>query len=152
MTDSRRDFEEVHASPLWAALIAAPAIVAVVVAASTSVVALRIIMAITAVITFGAVALAWSGFRYVFTNSGLEIRTLGFTLRSIPAGEIREYRVDKWDVAGGYGIRGLGANRAYVWGNRGVRIMTGEGQVFLGSSNPERMVHELDQMKRVAHS
>jgi hypothetical protein len=139
--------EEIHASPLWAAVIAVPAIVAAVVAVSTAVLALRLIMGITALITFGAVALAWSGFHYVFSKHGLEIRTLGFTLRSIPAGEIREYRVDHWNVAGGYGIRGLGADRAYVWGNRGVRIVTRGGQIFLGSSNPERMIHELDQMK-----
>ncbi len=144
--------EEIHASPLCAAVIALPAIVTVVVAVTTSVLALRLIMGVTALITFGAVALAWSGFHYVFTSSELEIRTLGFTLRSISAGQIREYRVDKWNVAGGYGIRGLGANRAYVWGNRGVRIVTGEGQVFLGSSNPERMIQELDQLKQTTHS
>ncbi len=45
---------------------------------------------------------------------------------------------------GGYGIRGIGDRRAYVWGNRGVRIKTSEGEVFLGHSEPEKIVRDLD--------
>ena len=89
-------------------VLAVPGIVMVAVAVSSSVLALRISLSLAAVVMFGAVALAWSGFRYVFTNLGLEIRTLGFTLLSIRSDEIRDYRIDKWNVAGGYGIRGLG--------------------------------------------
>lgn len=144
--------EEVHASPLWAVILAVPGIVMVAVAASSPVMALRIVMTLAAVVMFGAVALAWSGFRYVFTSSGLEIRTLGFILRSIRTDEIRDYRIDKWSVVGGYGIRGLGANRAYVWGNRGVRIATSGGQVFLGSSDPPKIIRDLDQITNQKHS
>ena len=32
----------------------------------------------------------------------------------------------------GYGIRGIGERRAYVWCNSGVRIMLSDGEVFLG--------------------
>jgi hypothetical protein len=144
--------EEVHASPLWAIVLAVPGIVMVAVAASSSAWSLRMVMSLAAVIMFGAVVLAWSGFRYVFTNSGLEIRTLGFTLRSIRTDEIRDYRIDKWNVAGGYGIRGLGADRAYVWGSRGVRITTAGGQVFLGSSDPQKIIRDLDQITNQKHS
>ena len=37
---------------------------------------------------------------------------------------------------GGYGIRGIGERRAYVWGNTGVRIMLSDGEVFLGHHEP----------------
>ena len=83
---------------------------------------------------------------------GLEICTLGFTLRSIRSDEILDYRIDKWNVAGGYGIRGLGADRAYVWGSRGVRIVTSSGQVFLGSSDPQKIIRDLDQITNQTHS
>jgi len=35
---------------------------------------------------------------------------------------------------------------AYVWGKRGVRIKTSEGEVFLGHSQPEKLVRDLDLM------
>ena len=144
--------EEVHASPLWAIVLAVPGIAMLAVVGSSSVLALRITMSIAAVVMFGAVALAWSGFHYVFTSSGLEIRTLGFTLRSIRSDEICGYRIDKWNLAGGYGIRGLGADRAYVWGSHGVRIATSGGQVFLGSSDPQKIIRDLDQITSHKHS
>ena len=43
------------------------------------------------------------------------------------------------------------SNRAYVWGNKGVRVKTTEGDVFLGHSQPERIVHDLDAMKQLVH-
>jgi hypothetical protein len=57
--------------------------------------------------------------------------------------------VDSWNVLGGYGIRGLGDRKAYVFGNRGVRITTSDGEVFLGHSEPERIIRDLDAMKGV---
>ena len=52
----------------------------------------------------------------------------------------------------GYGIRGLGSTRAYVWGNDVVHITTLEGEVFLGTNDPARLVRDLDMMKQYAHS
>jgi Domain of unknown function (DUF1648) len=80
----------------------------------------------------------------LFTSSGVEISTLGFRLRSIPRDEIKQYEVESWNSLRGYGIRGIGNRRAYVWCNRGVRIKTTEGEVFLGHNEPERIVHDLD--------
>ena len=37
--------------------------------------------------------------------------------------------------------------RAYTWGNHVVRIQTSGGEVFLGHNNPERIVHDLDELK-----
>jgi hypothetical protein len=81
----------------------------------------------------------------------VEIRTLGFRLRSIPRADIKGYSVESWNPLRGYGIRGIGNRRAYVWCNQGVRIQTTNGEVFLGHSEPERIVRDLDTMKQFAH-
>ena len=113
-------------------------------AGTVPILGIRLTLIVSAVILIGASAMAWSGFRYSFSPTGLEIYTLGFRVRSIPAAEIRSYAPDRWNVIGGYGIRGIGDRRAYVWGNRGVRIKTAEGEVFLGHSEPEKIVRDLD--------
>ena len=96
-------------------------------------------------------AMMASGFHYLFRSTGLEIRAFGFRLRSIPLAQIHEYTVQNWSPLRGYGIRGIGNSRAYVWGNRVVRIRTSDGEIFLGHSDPERIVHDLDAMKQFSH-
>jgi hypothetical protein len=136
--------EETHASPAFALVLGLPAAAFVFVMSIVPVPSLRVALGVASVVMLAAAAMAWSGFHYLFTPAGVEIRTLGFRLRSIPASEIRSYAVGSWNVLGGYGIRGVGNRRAYVWGNRGVRITTSEGEVFLGHSEPERIVSDLD--------
>jgi hypothetical protein len=143
--------EEVHASRMWGLVIAAPVAIVLAVTAVVPNIGVRLALGAVGLTTLGAAAMAWSGFQYVFTNSGLEIRTLGFRLRSIPKEDIRDYATDSWSVAGGYGIRGIGDRRAYVWGNKGVRIRTNHGEVFLGHNDPDRIVHDLDLIKQFAH-
>jgi len=46
----------------------------------------------------------------------------------------------------------VGNTRAYVSGNDVVHISTLEGEVFLGTNDPARLVHDLDRMKQYAHS
>jgi len=104
-------------------------------------------LGLVAVALLGAAALAWTGFHYVFTRSGVEVRSLGFRLRSIPAEQIKEYGAQRWNAIGGYGIRGVGSTRAYVWGNKVVHIRTTSGEVYLGHSDPERIVRDLDLVK-----
>jgi hypothetical protein len=87
-----------------------------------------------------------SGFQYRFLLDGVEIRTLGIRLRSIPKQSILSYSIEPWALARGYGIRGIGSTRAYVWGNKVVHIKTTNGEVFLGHSDPERIIRDLDQM------
>jgi len=96
-------------------------------------------------------AMTGIGFQYMFRRTGLEIRAFGFRLRSIPLEQIRDYAVQSWSPLKGYGIRGIGNSRAYVWGNHVVRIRTNDGEIFLGHSNPERIVHDLDAMKQFSH-
>jgi hypothetical protein len=143
--------EEIHASPMWGLILGVPAAIELVVTIISRNVGLRVGMGMGAAVLFLAAILAWSGFHYIFSNAGLEIRTFGFRLQSIPVDQIREYAADRWSVLGGYGIRGLGDCRAYVWGNDGVRIKTGTGQVFLGHRDPQRLIHDLDAVKQFAH-
>ena len=105
-------------------------------------------MTLPAVLLLGVTALAWSGFRYRFTTHGVEISTLGFRLRSIPLQNIKAYAVAPWSALGGYGIRGIGERRAYVWGNTGVRIMLADGEVFLGYAEPEKIMNDLNTIRQ----
>jgi hypothetical protein len=144
--------EEVHASRMWSLLFVALLFVELAIATVIPVPLVRFALALLCLLFVLIAAQAWTGFRYEFRTSGVEIRTLGFRLRSIPRDHIKEYKVEKWNPLGGYGIRGIGENRAYVWGNKGVRIKTTNGEVFLGHSEPERIVHDLDVIKQFARS
>ena len=98
----------------------------------------------------GVGAMAWTGFQYRFLRDAVEIRMLGFRLRSIPKQSIVSYSIEPWALMRGYGIRGIGSTRAYVWGNKVVHIKTTNGNVFLGHSDPERIVRDLDMVTGVS--
>jgi hypothetical protein len=138
--------EETH-SGRFVALLILPAIIGPAIAAFlVPVAALRLSMALIGLIGFGAIAAAWSGFHYRFLRHGVEIRALGFRLRSVPRQQIQSYQPESWNVLRGYGIRGVGNSRAYVWGNKVVHIKTLNGDVFLGHKDPERIVRDLDRV------
>ena len=143
--------DEVHASRLWAVVMALPIVLMAALAMSAPNLVVRLVLVVPIVLLLMAVIMAWSGFHYIFSNSGLEIRTLGFRLRTIPTAQIRDYAVDSWGPSGGYGIRGVGNKRAYVWGKKGVRIHLWDGEVFLGHRDPERLVKNLDAVMSFAH-
>ena len=109
---------------------------------------LRLVMALPALLLLGVTALAWSGFHYRFTSQGVEISTLGFRLRSIPLQNIKGYAIAPWSPMGGYGVRGIGEKRAYVWGNTGVRIMLTDGEVLLGHAEPEKIMNDLNAIRQ----
>jgi len=136
--------EERHASRPFALIFILPAAAMIVSAVIVPIPAVKLALTAGILVLAGCAALAWDGFHYLFSSAGVDVRTLGFRLRSIPAAGILNYAADRWNVMGGYGIRGLGDRRAYVWGNSGVRIKTREGEVFLGHREPERIVRELD--------
>ena len=140
--------EEVHSGRLWTPLFVLPLVIvfATLGAASRPHVP-RIAVGILCLVMATVFAFAWDGFHYRVTRHGLEIRTLGFRLRSIPAVEIGSYQVERWNWLRGYGIRGLGTDRAYVWGNRVVHIKTTNGDVYLGHSAPEKLMSDLDRMR-----
>ncbi len=138
--------EETHGSRAWSllfiALLAAQCLAAAVITATPFRIASIVLGILFAVIAVHI----WTGFQYIFTSAGLEIRTLGFRLQSVPREEIQRYAVEAWNLLRGYGIRGMGNRRAYVWCNRGVRIQTTKGEVFLGHEEPERLMHDLDSI------
>jgi hypothetical protein len=140
--------EEVHGSPLWASVFTVLTAVELGVIAVIPLGGLRWVMTLPALLLLGAAALAWGGFHYRFTGHGVEISTLGFRLRSIPLQNIKAYAVAPWNPMGGYGIRGIGESRAYVWGNTGVRIMLSDGEVFLGHREPERIMQDLNLIRQ----
>jgi hypothetical protein len=140
--------EEVHGSLLWASVFSVLTAVEVGVIAVIPLGGLRWVMALPALLLLAAAALAWSGFHYRFTGHGVEISTLGFRLRSIPLENIKAYAVAPWNPMGGYGIRGIGERRAYVWGNTGVRLMLSDGEVFLGHGEPERIMQDLNLIRQ----
>jgi len=137
---------ETHAGRLWAGIILlallGPALSVAMVPRPPA----RLALALVAVVGLGAFAMAWSGFQYCFMPHGLEIRLLGFRLRSIPRSAILSYAVEPWAFIRGYGIRGLGSTRAYVWCNKVVHIRLSNGEVYLGHNDPDRVVRDLDQM------
>ena len=133
-----------HSSPGFAMVLGLPTIAFAFLITKVPIPGLTVGLSLGMILMAFGAAMAGSGFHYVFTPAGVEIRTLGFRLRSVPAGEIKSYAVDSWNALGGYGIRGIGERRAYVWGNRGVRIKTAEGEVFLGHDDPDEIVRDLD--------
>ena len=144
--------EETHSGRTWALFLLLPVIPVLGAAMAIHVPMVRIGMAFISLILLVTVAAAWSGFQYRFSRFGLEITTLGFRLRSIPIDQIRDYAAASWSGWGGYGIRGVGSDRAYIWSNRGVRIRTSTGEVFLGYSEPQRIIDDLDAMRQFTHS
>ncbi len=138
--------EETHSGRAWSLLLVPGLIGPAIAAALVPVTALRLSMATIGLIGIAATAMAWSGFQYRFLRHGVEIRTLGFRLRSIPRQQILGYDVESWGALRGYGIRGVGDCRAYVWGNKVVHIKTSNGEVFLGHNDPQRIVRDLDQV------
>jgi Protein of unknown function (DUF1648) len=139
-------YEETHASRSIAIALAVPMVPFIASAIIVPITGVKLALAVGALAMLGAAAMAWHGFHYSFSPAGVEVRTLGFRLRSIHADDIRSYVSDCWNALGGYGIRGIGNRRAYVWGNRGVRIRTSDGEVFLGHSEPEKIVRDLDEI------
>lgn len=143
--------EEVHSSSFWASVLLLPVVVELILAITIPLAAMRAGMILLAVVFIAVAAFTWDGFHYIFTRNGIEIRSLGLRLRSIPLHDIRSYEQGKWNALRGYGIRGIGNSRAYVWGNQGVRIFTSSGEVFLGHNQPEKLLRDLDMIKQFAH-
>ena len=137
---------ETHGSMLWAAMCGAPLLLFIPIATMAPVPALKVALGLAALIGIWAASMAAFGFQYTFSSSGVDVRTLGFRLRSIAAADIRSYTQADWPFWNGRGIRGVGNRRAYVWGNRGVRIQTNAGEVFLGHNEPRRIMRDLDRV------
>ena len=138
--------QEVHGSALWGTVIIVSGLGAAFSALRAPFAGVRLMLSLVCLLILVSGLAAWSGFHYSFTQFGLEISTLGFRLRSIPREQIGRYSIGSWNFFRGYGIRGMGNSRAYVWGNSGVQLSTSQGQLFLGHSDPARIVRDLDMV------
>lgn len=139
--------EETHSGKFWSALFLFPLLAFAWAIVSVPAPAIRFGAVILSIVFVGVFGMAWDGFHYYFTRNGFEIRTLGWRLKTVEADAIKQYAVGRWNATAGYGIRGLGNNRAYVWGNQGVRVVMNDGEVFLGHDDPQRIIRDLDAMK-----
>lgn len=144
--------EEVHDGRRLSALLLIPLVIMAAIFFALPDGSGRVAMVLVAVVMVLAAGMAWDGFHYYFTRHGVEIRTLGFRVKSIPLIQIKSYEIGGWSPLRGYGIRGIGNHKAYVWGNKGVRVQMFDGEVFLGHSDPQRIVHDLDVIKNFQHS
>ncbi len=144
--------EEVHSGKTWALLFLLPLVVCAPAALAVPNANFRVGASILCIVFLAVFAMAWDGFHYYFTRHGVEIRSLGFRLKSIPLGQIKQYAVQSWRPMCGYGIRGMGNHKAYVWGNRGVRVEMYDGDIFLGHNEPEKIVRDLDLIRQYSHS
>ncbi|ABF40403.1 hypothetical protein Acid345_1401 [Candidatus Koribacter versatilis Ellin345] len=111
----------------------------------------RGVLATVGVILLACAIWAWTGFQYRITTAGVEIRSLGMPFRFIPATDIQTFEARACNPLtdfGGWGIRGIGKMRAYIWGgNRCVHIRTHAGdEIYLGLAEADRMVRELEPM------
>ena len=137
---------ETHNGPLWSALILLAVLGPAISVAFHPTPPARFALVLVAVIGVVTIAMAWGGFQYWFFYDRVDVRMLGFRLRSIPKSDILSYSVEPWPFARGYGIRGIGRTRAYVWCNRVVHIKTANSEIYLGHNDPERIIRDLDQM------
>jgi hypothetical protein len=135
---------ETHASPLLAMALLVPLVFELWMFAAVPQRVVRLAGALMCLLFLVLAAFAWTGFQYRFGPAGVEISTMGFRLRSIPLLQIESYTPEHWNLLRGYGIRGVGDTRAYVWCNHVVHIKTTQGDVFLGHNDPERIVRDLD--------
>jgi|SRR5580658_2720428 hypothetical protein len=141
--------EETHSGRAWSLIILLVMTGPVIALSLARTTAALWPMILVGILGLGVCAMAWSGFQYRFLRHGVEIRMLGFHLRSIPKQSIVSYSIEPWSFIRGYGIRGVGSTRAYVWCNKVVHIKTSNGEVFLGHSDPERIVRDLDMVTGV---
>jgi hypothetical protein len=140
--------QETHASPLLAVVFLLPLAFLLWTLFTVPPGPARLGMGLMCVLFLLIAIFAGSGFRYYFGAAGVEIRTLGYRLRSIPASQITSYAIEPWNMMRGYGIRGIGDTRAYVWCNKVVHIKTPQGEVFLGHNEPERIIRDLAMIKQ----
>jgi len=86
-------------------------------------------------------------------RDGLSVRFWPFVRRRIPWSELRGFRAVQYRPVreyGGWGIRGMGKNKAYnVSGDRGVRLLLdGDKKLLLGSQRAEALESAIAKASR----
>ena len=127
--------EETQRAPLAALLFAilAAVFLGIAIKLPPSPIWLRILLYAATALMLWVITQAWGGFRYRVTSTGVDVRTGGIRVCSIPKATIQDYRVAQIDPLGdfgGWGIRMLPGRRAFIWhGHEAVRIHTAAHRV-----------------------
>jgi hypothetical protein len=141
---------ETHNGRTWSVIILLALLIPAISVAMVPTRAARFALVLVGAVGILAFAMAWFGFEYRFLRDALEIRMFGIRLRSIPRSAIVSYTIEPWAFIRGYGIRGIGRRRAYVWCNKVVHVKTLDADTFLGHNDPARIIRDLDQMTGLA--
>lgn len=142
--------EHRHGSPTIAFLFALIGVVAIAVPNALNAVGVaRTVPSLVGVLILGCAIWAYSGFVYRLTTAGLEIRMFGMPIRFIPSSDIDSVQARSCNPLtdfGGWGIRGLGNMRAYIWGGtRCVAIHTRNGEkIYLGLAESDQLAREIE--------
>ena len=131
--------EETHSGRAWSLLILAAMILPAIALSQAKTTVVLWPGILVAIIGTGVLAMTLSGFQYRFLRHGVEIRMLGFRLRSIPRQSILSYSIEPWAFIRGYGIRGIGKTRAYVWCNRSYTSRRQTATFFSGTTIPSAL-------------
>jgi hypothetical protein len=107
------------------------------------------IPAVVGVLMVACAVWAYSGFVYRVSTSGVEIRMLGMSIRFIAAADIQSVQAQQCNPLtdfGGWGIRGIGEMRAYIWGgHRCVQIRTDRGErIYLGIDAAHQLAQQIE--------
>ncbi|HLH07418.1 MAG TPA: DUF1648 domain-containing protein [Terriglobales bacterium] len=147
--------EEAQRAPLAGVLLAAATAITALAArrlSSEGPVGLKILLYSVLVLLVWITFQAFDGFHYRVTTSGVEVRTGGIRLCSIPKARIQEYRAVPCDPLTefvGWGWRWARGKEAFLWhGHEAVRIRTPGRDFYLGHDQPERLVRDLDAMMK----
>jgi hypothetical protein len=110
----------------------------------------KLIAAGVGLIVLWVAVLAWRGFRYLVRRDGLLVQGLVRTIVFVPPEEIRRVEVatvNALDV-GGWGSRGRGRRRAFIWrSGPGVRVEIEGGALFLASDEAASVAAALESMR-----
>jgi hypothetical protein len=96
----------------------------------------------------GVGTVAAAGYRYRFTNRGIEISTLGIRLRFIPVDRITHYEQTRLTFADNFSVSA--ERRSYLWVGIPIRIQTLDGEFLLGHMKPAILLHDLELMKQAS--
>ena len=111
----------------------------------------RALVALLALLVGWALALIVAGFRYEFSEAGLRVLGLGRLLVRVPRTEVLAWEVRPVRPLldfGGWGIRGGGSTRAFIWsGRRALRLLTTTGTIWLGHDDPDRLAAHCERWR-----
>jgi hypothetical protein len=110
----------------------------------------KVIALLVGMVVLWVAALAGRGFRYLVRADGLLVNGLVRNIVFISREQIRRIEVDSVEAldVGGWGIRGSGRRRAFIWrSGPGVRVVVDGGAVFLASGQATALAAALESIR-----